>query len=283
MAPRRTLSDSPFDTLEKTFNLLVAGPKPLAFDGAKILGLPDRSIPLTSSRPCCCTPSTVLRSPRCRHRGLGLGVEAPRRCRHGRSGRCPLTGPAPGRLAHGAGLPGPPVRHRGRDAGGLPRSGGPMRSGPTSAGRTIDLAGPQRSKPTAAQRSGGADGSGQRPGVVGSVPALGPPRSGARPGRAGECHLPGPMPSSSGRPGSAAPNWPRWPPRSVWTYEALKKRRLRAECTLAAWLRSDDYLPFDFVPKATPALCSSLGGRPRQDRSTDRRPEKRRSTPTSRR
>ena len=46
MAPRRVLTDSPFDTLEKTFDLLVTGPNPLALDGTSLDGLPDRTIPL---------------------------------------------------------------------------------------------------------------------------------------------------------------------------------------------------------------------------------------------
>jgi hypothetical protein len=51
------------------------------------------------------------------------------------------------------------------------------------------------------------------------------------------------------------------------TYEALKKRRLRAESLLTAWLTGDEYLSFDFVPKTAHPPCSSVGGRPRQDRS----------------
>jgi hypothetical protein len=46
MVPRRVLTDSPFDTLEKTFDLLVTGPNPLALDGTSLDGLPDRAIPL---------------------------------------------------------------------------------------------------------------------------------------------------------------------------------------------------------------------------------------------
>jgi hypothetical protein len=42
----RTFTDSPFDTLEKTFGLLVTGPRPLALDGTPIDGLPDREVPL---------------------------------------------------------------------------------------------------------------------------------------------------------------------------------------------------------------------------------------------
>ena len=46
MAPRRVLTDSPFDTLEKTFDLLVTGPNPFALDGTWLDGLPDQAIPL---------------------------------------------------------------------------------------------------------------------------------------------------------------------------------------------------------------------------------------------
>jgi hypothetical protein len=46
MAPRRVLTHSPFDTLEKTFDLLVTGPNPLALDDTSLDGLADRAIPL---------------------------------------------------------------------------------------------------------------------------------------------------------------------------------------------------------------------------------------------
>ncbi|MDA8381054.1 MAG: hypothetical protein M0020_09555 [Actinomycetota bacterium] len=42
----RRLTDSPFDTLERTFLLLSDGPKPLALDGRTLAGLPDRLVPV---------------------------------------------------------------------------------------------------------------------------------------------------------------------------------------------------------------------------------------------
>lgn len=51
MAPRRALTDSPFDTLEKTFDLLVTGPRPLALDTTAIAGLPSRAVPLGEPAP----------------------------------------------------------------------------------------------------------------------------------------------------------------------------------------------------------------------------------------
>lgn len=58
MAPRRVLTDSPFDTLEKTFDLLVTGPQPLALDGTALAGLPDRTIPLGELKAMLLHPST---------------------------------------------------------------------------------------------------------------------------------------------------------------------------------------------------------------------------------
>ena len=58
MAPRRVLTNSPFDTLEKTFDLLVTGPQPLALDGTALAGLPDRTIPLGELKAMLLHPST---------------------------------------------------------------------------------------------------------------------------------------------------------------------------------------------------------------------------------
>jgi len=66
-------------------------------------------------------------------------------------------------------------------------------------------------------------------------------------------------------------------------YSACHQRRRRAESALGAWLRSESYPQFEFVEKTAQTPCSSGGGRPRQGRSLDRRPDKRRSTPTTRR
>ncbi|HUD17965.1 MAG TPA: hypothetical protein VMQ59_11910, partial [Acidimicrobiales bacterium] len=58
MATRRTLTDSPFDTLEKTFRLLVTGPRPLALEGEAVVGLPQRLIPLDELKAILLHPST---------------------------------------------------------------------------------------------------------------------------------------------------------------------------------------------------------------------------------
>jgi hypothetical protein len=67
------------------------------------------------------------------------------------------------------------------------------------------------------------------------------------------------------------------------SYKACHQRRRRAESALVEWLSSDRYSSFEFVEKGSETPCSSNGGRPRQGRSMDRRPDKRRSTPTPRR
>ena len=58
MATRRTLTDSPFDTLEKTFRLLVTGPRPIALEGGVVVGLPQRLIPLDELKAILLHPST---------------------------------------------------------------------------------------------------------------------------------------------------------------------------------------------------------------------------------
>ena len=60
MVPRRVLTDSPFDTLEKTFDLLVTGPNPLALDGTSLDGLPDRAIPLGELKAMLLHPSMAF-------------------------------------------------------------------------------------------------------------------------------------------------------------------------------------------------------------------------------
>ena len=60
MVPRRVLTDSPFDTLEKTFDLLVTGPNPLALDSTSLDGLADRAIPLGELKAMLLHPSMAF-------------------------------------------------------------------------------------------------------------------------------------------------------------------------------------------------------------------------------
>lgn len=64
-----TTTTSPFDTLEDAFGVLCAGPSPLALDGATVAGLPRRPIPLAELRAILLHPSTSHRT-----RDAALGV-----------------------------------------------------------------------------------------------------------------------------------------------------------------------------------------------------------------
>lgn len=54
--------DSPFEVLEKAFGLLVAGPEPLSLDGRPLRGLPGRPIPLDELRGRLLHPSISYRT-----------------------------------------------------------------------------------------------------------------------------------------------------------------------------------------------------------------------------
>ncbi len=54
--------DSPFEVLEKSFELLVAGPEPLSLDGRALRGLPSRPIPLDELRGRLLHPSISYRT-----------------------------------------------------------------------------------------------------------------------------------------------------------------------------------------------------------------------------
>ena len=59
MAPRRALTDSPFDTLEKTFDLLVTGPRPARPRRHPASpGCPNRAVPLGELKARLLHPST---------------------------------------------------------------------------------------------------------------------------------------------------------------------------------------------------------------------------------
>ena len=188
MAPRRVLTDSPFDTLEKTFDLLVTGPTPLALDGTSLDGLPDRAIPLDELKAMLLHPSMafaardavvdelVARSP-CQGRRLD------RRPRRGAPARA-----ASGRLAARAGVPEQGRRHRGRDTRRVLGRRGPLRAGPSAPRVSVVLAGAHRRRPAAARRGGRARPAGHRSGLLRPAPTVGTPRPRAGAGRPGRGH-----------------------------------------------------------------------------------------------
>lgn len=71
----RTRPDSPFGTLEATFRLGCAGPRPWSIDGRCVPGLPHRAIPLDELRGMLLHPSTSYRT---RDAALSVLVSAAR-------------------------------------------------------------------------------------------------------------------------------------------------------------------------------------------------------------
>ena len=282
MVPRRVLTDSPFDTLEKTFDLLVTGPNPLTLDGTSLDGLPDRAIPLGELKAMLLHPSVsfdvrdavvdelVARS---RAKGgawtVGLaGVLLPGL----RRAVWPLVQACPGKAADieaetlAAFLAAVARCEPGR-ARLASRLCWLARIG---ADRLLRAEVAERARPgtdpvsAAPRRPWGHPDlvleRAVRAGVIGAADAE---LIGAT--RIGDVEL-ADVANVLGI-----------------SYKACHQRRRRAESALVEWLSSDRYSPFEFVEKGPETPCSSNGGRPRQGRSMDRRPDKRRSTPTPRR
>jgi hypothetical protein len=282
MVPRRVLTDSPFDTLEKTFDLLVTGPNPLTLDGTSLDGLPDRAIPLGELKAMLLHPSVsfdvrdavvdelVARS---RAKGgawtVGLaGVLLPGL----RRAVWPLVQACPGKAADIeaetlAAFLAAVVRCEPGRARLASRLCWLARIG---ADRLLRAEVAERARPgtdpvsAAPRRPWGHPDlvleRAVRAGVIGAADAE---LIGAT--RIGDVEL-AEVANALGI-----------------SYKACHQRRRRAESALVEWLSSDRYSPFEFVEKGPETPCSSNGGRPRQGRSMDRRPDKRRSTPTPRR
>jgi hypothetical protein len=105
MSPRRVLTDLPFDTLEKTFDLLVTGPQPLALDTTPIAGLPNRAVPLGELKGRLLPLDAVLGA-RCHRRPARRPLPSPRRSVDRRPCRGAPPWSAPGHLVARASLPG---------------------------------------------------------------------------------------------------------------------------------------------------------------------------------
>ena len=282
MAPRRTLTDSPFDTLEKTFDLLVTGPWPLCLDGTAFAGLPDRWVPLGELKARLLHPSM----PFAVRDAVGRRAGSPRSAEGGRwtvglagvllpglrRAAWPLARACPGKAADieaemlGAFLAAvancEPGRHR-------------------LAARLTWLA---RNGAKRALRAEIAERA--RPG--GDAVSAAPPRPWGHPDlvlaravRAGVVCAEDAEVVGATRVGHV--DLSDLAEVLEVSYKALHKRRSRAESALTAWLTGEDYSPFEFVEKGPESPCSSNGGRPRQGRSPGRRPEERRSDPAPRR
>ena len=282
MTSERTLTDSPFDTLEKTFALLVQGPRPLALDTTAISGLPDRLVPLGELQAMCLHPST------------GFAVRD--RVVDALVARAKAEGGAWSVGLAGVLLP------------GLRRAAWPLvQSCPDKAddieAETLAafLAAVARCQPgrrrLAARlcwlaRIGAArllNKELAEVGRPGTEPvSAAPPRPWAHPdlvlARAVREHVVEAHEAeliSATRVGDIALEDAA--AALGIGYWACAKRRERAERKLVAWLTSPTYSSIEVVQKTPETPCSSSGSRPRPDRQAGRRPGKRRSKPRPRR
>ena len=273
---------SPFDTLEETFRLLSDGPRPIALDGSAIVGLPDREIPLRELRAMLLHPSVAFSVRDAALRALVERAQAEGgRWTVGLAGVLlpglrraiwPLFEACPQKLeeleseALTAFLVALARCRPGRD-----------RIASWLCWRTR-VGAARLLRAELAERAG--------PGT-GPVPAD-PPRPWGHPDFVlAKVVAAGVIDPEDGDLISST----RLEHRSLAeaarklgiSYKACQLRRARAEATLAEFIESDWYSPFDFVEKGPRTPCSSRRGRPRHGRDTDRRPGKRRSTPPPRR
>jgi hypothetical protein len=282
VAPRRVLTDSPFDTVEKHFDLLVTPPHALALDGNSLGGLPDRAIPFGELKAMLLHPTmgfaqrdAVIGELVAHARVEGgawavglIGVLLPglRRAVWPLAQMCPdraddIEAEALAALLAAVARCEPGRARLASRLCWLARN---------AANRLLSSELSERARPandpvSAAPRQpwGHPDlvlDKAVRAGVIGGADAalIGATRLGDED-----------LADVAEDLGIA--------------YAACHQRRRRAEATLGAWLCSESYPQFEFVEKKAETPCSSSGGRPRQGRSLDRRPDKRRSTPTTRR
>ena len=282
MASRRVLTDSPFDTVEKAFDLLVSGARPLVLDGMLLAGLPDRAIALGELKAMLLHPTmafelrdAVIGDLVARSRSVGgpwtvglAGVLMPGL----RRAVWPLVQTCPGKAADiEAEALAALLAAVARCEPGRPRLASRLCwLARNAANRLLSAELAERARPandpvSAAPRQpwGHPDlvlDKAVRAGVIGAADAelIGATRLGDED-----------LADVADDLGIG--------------YSACHQRRRRAESALGAWLRSESYPQFEFVEKRAETPCSSSGGRPRQGRSMDRRPDKRRSTPTTRR
>jgi hypothetical protein len=265
MASRRTLTDSPFDMLEKTFNLVVTGANPLSFDGAAVKGLPDRSIPLDELKAVLLHPSTSFEV---RDRVIGALVVSSQR--HGGTATVGLAGVL---------LP------------GLRRAAFPMVQAFLDQAEDIEsemlvafleaVRGCDPRRPRLAARLTWLAHNGasrllrvevaERAGPGNDPVSCAPRRPWGHPdlvlGRAVRANIISARDAeliSATRIGDI--DLSELATSVGLSYAALRQRRLRAEGVLAEWLRGEEYLPFDLVAKRGQTPCSSGGDRPRQAR-----------------
>ena len=266
---RRRLTNSPFDTLERTFALMATGPDPLALDGTGVAGLPHRAIPLDELKARLLHPSTRFETrdaivaelvTRAKADGgkwtVGLaGVLLP-----GLRGTVrALVQACPGKADDlEAEALAALLAAVARCEPGRPRLASWLRwQARKGATRLLRAEMAERARP-------------------GNEPvSAAPPRPWGHPDlvlakavRAGVISVSDAELISATRLGDT--DLAEAATALGIGYWACHKRRRRAETTLTEWVTGDDYPPIEVVQKHGESGCSQCGDRRRQDRSTDR-------------
>ena len=278
---RRTLTDSPFDSLERTFGLLCGGPSPLALDGCSFVGLPNRTLPLDELKSLLLHPSVSFDL---RDAVVGELVD---RAQHEGKWMIGLAGVLLPGLRRAAW----PLSHACLDRAADVESE-MLASFVAAVGRT-DSSRPRLAAHLTWQAHGGAKEQVRAEMAERAKPAnrpvsTAPPRPWGHPdlvlAKAVDLEVLcvedaelisatriGDLPLERAAAGLGI------------SYAAARKRRTRAETTLVVWMTSDDYPAVEFVPKGIKTPRSLGGDRPRRGRPRERRPEQRPSDPSTRR
>lgn len=278
---RRMLTDSPFDTLEATFRLLSSGPRPLAFEGAGVPGLPRRTIPMGELRSILLHPSTDFDTRDAVVANLAAGAQA-----EGGAQMIALAGVLlPGlRRAVWSLCKACPAKGDDIEAEALACFVAEVaRCQPGRERLAARLCWLARTGAKRVVRAELSEVAHPAPQPVSAEP----PRPFGHPDLvladavargvldADDAELIGatrigdvPLPDAAAERGLG--------------YWAAQKRRKRAEQALVAWIVSEEY-PDPPVQEGPETPCSCGAGRPRQGRPNSRRPEARRSTPPPRR
>lgn len=264
-SPRTHPEASPFATLERAFVLLTTEPRPLAFDGTGVVGLPDRLIPLDELRARLLHPSTRYATrdaaldalvERARAQGgawtVGLaGVLLPGL----RRAVTPLAAACPGKEADLeaemlAGL----LTALDRFPPGRPRPAGRL------CGQAFDAAKRLlRAELTERARPGHDAGSAEPPKPYGHPDFVLAKAVAEGAVCADDAELIGATRLGEMSLADAAASW-------GLSYKAAERRRHRAETALVAWIRGG------FVAEGAVPAGSKGAGRPRQGHRPDQRP-----------
>ncbi len=265
MDPRRALTGSPFDTLEKTFDLLVSGPHPLALDGTGFAGLPERAVPLGELKARLLHPSMPFAA-----RDAVLDELVARAQAQGGPWTVGLAGVLLPGLRRAAWPLAQACPDKAADVEAEMLAGFVAAAARAGRGRARLAAWLTWTAQSRARRSLRAE-LAEAAHPAGDAVSAAPPRPWGHPDFvlglavraavvcAEDAELIGATRLSGADLAELAG-------ALGVSYKTMQKRRARAELVLAEWLASDEYPPGRFVEKRAEGPCSSSGGRPRLGR-----------------